>query len=128
MRPRFRFGFPCISLIIRGTRIHGKQVQVPEKDEEGVEARAFQPRRFRGSIWIVCALPLVVGCDPILDIDGAFFPGWMLCLIVGIGLAFAFHPLFVRMGIADHLGPPVLIYPSLALLLTLTTWLVFFHT
>ena len=62
------------------------------------------------------------------DIDGAFFPAWMLCLIVGIVLAFAAHPVFIRLGIADDLGPPVLIYPSLALLFTMATWLIFFHT
>ena len=72
--------------------------------------------------------PFMVACDPILDIDGAFFPAWMLCLIIGIGLAFAAHPLFVRLGIEDHLGPLVLIYPSLALFFTLATWLLFFRT
>ena len=66
--------------------------------------------------------------DPILDVDGAFFPAWMLCMILGIALTFAFYPLFVRMGIEPYIGPPVLIYPSLALLLTLLIWLVFFRT
>ena len=77
---------------------------------------------------VVCLVPLVTACDPILDIDGAFFPAWMLCMILGIGLAFACHPLFVRIGIQDYLGPPVLIYPCLALLITLAIWLVFFGT
>ena len=70
----------------------------------------------------------LVACDPILDIDGAFFPAWMLCLIVGIFLTFASHPIFVRLEIDEHLGPPVLIYPCLALSFTLATWLIFFHT
>lgn len=69
-----------------------------------------------------------VGCDPVLNVDGAFFPSWMLCMILGVGLTFAFYPLFVRMGIESHIGPPVLIYPSLALLLTLTIWLIFFRS
>lgn len=69
-----------------------------------------------------------VGCDPVLDVDGAFFPAWMLCMILGIALTFAFYPLFVRLGIEAYVGPPVLIYPSLALLLTLLIWLVFFRT
>ena len=69
-----------------------------------------------------------IGCDPVLDVDGAFFPAWMLCMILGVGLTFAFYPLFVRMGIESHLGPPVLIYPSLALFLTLAAWLIFFRT
>ena len=77
--------------------------------------------------WIVC-LPAWLGCDPVLSIDGAFFPGWMLCLIIGIGLAFAAHPVFVRWGIEGEMGPPVLIYPCLALLFTLATWLIFFRT
>ena len=77
---------------------------------------------------IVSLLPIFVACDPILDIDGAFFPGWMLCIIIGIALAFAAHPVFVRLGIAEYIGPPVLIYPCLALLLTLAAWLVLFPT
>jgi hypothetical protein len=76
----------------------------------------------------VVSLAFLTGCDPILDIDGAFFPAWMLCMIIGIALAFAAHPIFVRLGIEADLGPPVLIYPCLALLLTLATWLIFFHT
>ena len=89
--------------------------------------------RFRRPETII-ALSLILmssgqlACDPILDVDGAFFPAWMLCMILGIGLTFAFYPLFVRMGIENHIGPPVLIYPSLALLLTLLTRLVFFRT
>lgn len=75
----------------------------------------------------LCLMTLTA-CDPILDIDGAFFPAWMLCLIVGIILAFACNPWFVRLGIEPYLGPPVLIYPCLALLFTLATWLIFFHT
>lgn len=78
-----------------------------------------------GLVWIAF---FQVGCEPILDVDGAFFPAWMLCMILGVGLTFAFYPLFVRMGIEPHLGPPVLIYPSLALLLTLAIWLIFFRT
>jgi len=86
-----------------------------------------QSRRI-GYAGLLLAIPCVVACDPILDIDGAFFPAWMLCLIVGIVLAFAAHPVFVRLGIVEYLGPPVLIYPCLALLFTLATWLIFFHT
>ena len=88
----------------------------------------YRPFRPAWCLGLVAWLPLLTACDPILDIDGAFFPAWMLCMIVGIGLAFASHPLFVRLGIQGYLGPPVLIYPSLALLFTLATWLIFFRT
>lgn len=86
-----------------------------------------QSRRI-GYAGLALAVSCLVACDPILDIDGAFFPAWMLCLIVGIVLAFAANPVFIRLGIVEYLGPPVLIYPCLALLFTLATWLIFFHT
>lgn len=87
-------------------------------------------RRTDRFFWLTLVFLAVgpVACDPVLDVDGAFFPAWMLCMILGVGLTFAFYPLFVRMGIDSHLGPPVLIYPSLALLLTLATWLIFFRS
>ena len=92
------------------------------------KSRHAWPVRTKALTSSFCLLPLVTGCDPIFDIDGAFFPAWMLCMVLGIALAFACHPLFVRIGIQDYLGPPVLIYPSLALLITLAIWLIFFGT
>lgn len=66
------------------------------------------------------------GCDPIVDIQGSFFPSWIVCLAAGIALTAVAHRLFVLARVAPHLGPPLLIYPSLSLLLTLTTWLVLY--
>ena len=80
------------------------------------------------SFVILSCLPVVTGCDPILNIDGAFFPAWMLCLIIGIVFTFGAHFAFVRLDIDEYVGPPVLIYPSLVLLFTLATWLFFFRT
>ena len=89
--------------------------------------------RFSSTDTAMCLVLLLVGagqlaCDPVLDVDGAFFPAWMLCMILGIALTFAFYPLFVRLGIEAYVGPPVLIYPSLALFLTLLIWWIFFRT
>jgi hypothetical protein len=47
---------------------------------------------------------------------------------VGIVLTAVVHRLFVLARLAPHLGPPLLIYPSLSLLLTLATWLVFYRS
>jgi len=71
------------------------------------------------------ALP---GCDPIVDLEGAFFPSWMLCLLAGIVLTAALRPLFARVGLEPYLGPLALIYSSLALLLSFAAWLAFFRT
>jgi hypothetical protein len=71
---------------------------------------------------------LVAGCDPLLDIDGSFFPAWMLCLIVGVTLTIIARQLLARAGLEPHLGPLIVIYPSLGLLVTLVTWLVLYRT
>jgi len=71
---------------------------------------------------------LLAGCDPLLDIDGSFFPAWMLCLIVGVTLTVIARQLLARAGLEPHLGPLIVIYPSLGLLVTLVTWLVLYRT
>jgi hypothetical protein len=76
---------------------------------------------------VIVAL-LLAGCDPIIEVQGTFFPAWLLCMIVGVVLTAALRPLFVRLGIEPFLGPLPLIYLSLAVLLTLGTWLLFFQT
>jgi hypothetical protein len=75
------------------------------------------------------ALALVAGgCDPVINVFGSFFPAWVVCMVVGTALTLALRPLFVVLGLERHLGPLLLVYPSLGLLLTMLTWLVFFHT
>lgn len=71
---------------------------------------------------------LLAGCDPVIDVQGTFFPAWLLCMIVGVVLTVAVRPLLVRLGLEPYLGPLPLIYTCLAVLLTLGTWLVFFRT
>jgi len=77
----------------------------------------------------VIALALLAsGCDPIINIYGSFFPAWVVCLIVGILFTILLRLVFAVAQVERHLGPLILIYPSLMLLLTLLTWLVFFQT
>jgi YtcA-like protein len=77
---------------------------------------------------LIVAPLLFAGCDPIIEIQGTFFPAWLLCMIVGVALTVALRPLFVRLGIEPFLGPLPLIYTSLAVLLTLGAWLLLFRT
>ena len=70
----------------------------------------------------------LTACDPVLNIFGSFFPAWVICLVSGVVLAIALRPLFVRAHLESHLGPLLLVYPCLALLLTMLTWLVFYRT
>ena len=78
---------------------------------------------------VPCALPvLATGCDPVIDVFGSFFPGWGVCMTVGVVLAAVARRLIDRAGLEEHLGPLLLVYPCLALMITMLTWLLFFST
>jgi hypothetical protein len=67
------------------------------------------------------------GCAPVVNIEGSFFPAWLLALLLGIGLTAALRPLFARTGLEPHMGPLLLVYPSLCLFLTFGIWLVLYR-
>jgi len=67
-------------------------------------------------------------CNPLVNVEGSFFPAWMLCLVVGVALAAAARSMFVLLRLEPDLGPPSLIYTSLALLLSVLTWIAIYRT
>ena len=79
--------------------------------------------------WIpLLALVTATACTPILNIEGSFFPAWLLALVVGGLLTGLAWRLLVLAGLEAYLRPPLLVYPSLALLCTLIAWLVLFRS
>ncbi|HZO39267.1 MAG TPA: YtcA family lipoprotein [Methylomirabilota bacterium] len=72
---------------------------------------------------VVCA----TACDPVVNVAGSFFPAWMVSMLVGVALTVAVRLVFVVAGLEPHLGPPILIYTSLGLLLAVATWLVLYR-
>jgi len=77
----------------------------------------------------VALLALVAaGCDPIVSIQGSFFPSWIICMAAGIVLTALLRQLFAAVRIEPHLGPLLLVYSSLWLLVTMLTWLAFYRT
>jgi hypothetical protein len=73
-------------------------------------------------------LGAITRCEPAFDVDGAYFPAWLICMAAGGAVSIAAHRGFVRLGIEPHLGPPLLVYPALYVLATLLTWIVFYRT
>lgn len=82
--------------------------------------------RFPIAALALSALALAA-CDPVVNIAGANFPAWLLCAIVGAVFAAAFRPVFSVSGIEPYLGPLLLIYPCLAVLLGCAVYLIFFN-
>ena len=64
---------------------------------------------------------------PQINVIGSFFPSWMLCALIGIVSALVARRLFVRAGLDPYVGPPPLIYTSLAVLVTLVLWIAVFR-
>ena len=82
-----------------------------------------------GRAQVTAASILLCGCErvPSINLVGAYFPSWMLCIIVGIALTLVARRVLVAAGVEPWIGPRGLVYPALALALTLTTWIVFFR-
>jgi len=62
---------------------------------------------------------------PQINVIGSFFPSWMLCAAIGVVIAVIARQLFLRVD--PYLGPRALVYPSLALLVTLALWVTWFR-
>ena len=71
---------------------------------------------------------LAAGCAPVINIEGSFFPAWLLCLLLGVAITAALRPVLARSGLEPHLGPVLLVYPSLCLLLTFAAWLLLYRS
>jgi len=69
---------------------------------------------------------LVASCAPVVQFAGAAFPGWMLCLLVGVLLTVAARFALAALDLESHLRPLPLVYFSLVLTFAFATWLLFF--
>jgi hypothetical protein len=79
---------------------------------------------------LVCAVAVAcTGCAhaPAVDVLGSFFPIWIFCVLIGILATVLTRRLLLRFGTDYDFGPPVLIYPSLAILFACLFWLLFFR-
>ena len=64
---------------------------------------------------------------PQINVIGSFFPSWMLCAAIGIIVALLARAILLRVGVDPFLGPRALVYPSLAILVTLVLWVALFR-
>ncbi len=69
---------------------------------------------------------LMTGCDPTINLYGTFIPAWLICMAAGTVGAVAMRYLFAALKLEQHLGPLILVYPCLVLLLSCAVWVIFF--
>jgi protein AaeX len=72
----------------------------------------------------------LTGCQgaPSVSLMGSFFPGWMLCMALGLMGALLLRQAFIKIGVEPYLGPRPVIYFCLWLLIALGAWLLFFRS
>ena len=80
----------------------------------------------RGTAAAVLLVPALSGCNPVVEISGAFFPAWLLCMIVGVAVAGAIRWFAVRFNVESFVGPKSVFYFSTWLAGTLGMWLLFY--
>jgi hypothetical protein len=105
----------------------GSDVQPSSIFQRSEHARASMRRIFQ-CVSIAALVFFAAGCDPILNIGGTFFPGWMIAILIGSALTVAIRYIFVFTRLEPHVGPLALIYTSLGLLLSVVSWLILYRS
>jgi len=70
----------------------------------------------------------LTACDPMVSIEGSFWPAWIICILAGLAVSIVLMWQLVRYRLAPYLGSPLLIAPSLWALCTFIIWLLFYST
>jgi hypothetical protein len=72
---------------------------------------------------------VTAGCSgtPAFNILGSYFPSWLVCLGLSIGLTFLAHMFVTTKKLADQLWPLPIVYSALLCFLSCTFWLIFFE-
>jgi hypothetical protein len=100
----------------------------PQVRRRQVSGWSLGARRLASPVLAMQTL-LLAGCrpGPSVDLLGSFFPAWMLALVIGIVLTLLLRQLFILTDLDPYLAPRGLVYVSLAVLVTLATWLFVFR-
>jgi hypothetical protein len=61
-----------------------------------------------------------------MDLLGSYFPGWMLCAVLGVAAAVITRQILAVAGINEYVIAPLLTYAGLAVAATLLAWLFWF--
>ncbi len=80
------------------------------------------------SLTPLVSLVFLTGCDPMLSLEGSFWPAWIICIMAGLAASIALMWQLAEFRLAPYLGPPLLIAPSLWALCTFIIWLLFFSS
>jgi hypothetical protein len=83
----------------------------------------------RWSVLLVFVLMMTMtGCDPQLNLAGAYIPAWLACTVSALFVFWLCHLVFMKTGLLPYLKPLVVVYAALVVFLACLCWLLFFAT
>jgi len=70
-------------------------------------------------------IALLSGCSsaPSRSILGSYFPSWMICVLVAMGLTIVVRVVLAKVGIEDELPAPIVVYLAVTLTFSFALWL-----
>ena len=68
------------------------------------------------------------GCDPIFEIDGAFFPAWLVCMVLAVGPLLLVRWAMRKWAVEEHARPVPLTYVGVYVASVLLLWLGIYRT
>lgn len=64
--------------------------------------------------------------DPLINVGGAYFPGWLLCIIIGILGTWTINIIASHFHLSRIFHPPGLMIPAIFTAIALWTWIFLF--
>jgi heme/copper-type cytochrome/quinol oxidase subunit 4 len=123
----------CIPCRRRIAMDHGRserQHDAAGRDHENANAIVIRRKVIHNRHTAILSTALALGgCArvPSINILGAYFPAWLLCIAAGITLALMLRGALAAMKLDEHVGPRGVVYPAAFLLFTFGTWVLFFR-
>ncbi len=74
---------------------------------------------------VLAVLLFLTGCStaPSRNILGSYFPSWMICALIGVGLSVVVRLILVKLGMEKELPVPIVVHLALAIAFSFGAWL-----
>ena len=74
---------------------------------------------------MVAVLLFLTGCSgaPSRNILGSYFPSWMICVLIGLGVSIVVRWILVRLGMEKELPAPIVVHLALTVAFSFAAWL-----
>jgi hypothetical protein len=105
--------------------------QTNETDEKEMSAMKGEATGTDGVVarWhhlrVVAVALLLVGCSaaPSQNILGSYFPSWMVCVLIGLGLSAVVHWILVKLDMEKELPAPIMVHLATTIAISFAAWL-----